>query len=175
MMIRPICAALCLAAISAQAADVVSMPRTAAYSDIERIALNVRSECSLPEYQAKAIQQAFAAADIEVAAIDGVQVPAKGAYLVPLIDDAYSGGNAFIGHRKMVRLKAVLYIDGQKAANFSGMRDSMGGAFGGFKGSCEVLERCADTLSKDLLKWYRAQRAAMSLPSSPAPLEAPAP
>jgi hypothetical protein len=35
----------------------------------------------------------------------------------------------------------------------------MGGIAAGFKGSCAVLERCADTLGEDLARWLKGQSA----------------
>ncbi|MGC3963076.1 MAG: hypothetical protein QM803_07015 [Rhodocyclaceae bacterium] len=167
-------AALCLCALSAHA-ETVSMPAVANYLDAERIASNIRSECSLPQYQASAIQKTFSAAGITLSPSDADAVPQQGIHLVPQIASAYSGGHAFLGHRKQVQLMADLYVNGKKTATFNGTRNSMGGVMAGFSSSCDVLERCADSLSTDLLKWFRQQRITMSVPPIPAAEEPPAP
>ncbi len=82
----------------------------------------------------------------------------KGRVLLVQISDAISSGNAFIGHRKAVVVKGRLIEDGKEIAAFTGTRSSMGGAFGGFKGSCSVLGRCLETLAKDIATWMRNPR-----------------
>ena len=69
------------------------------------------------------------------------------------IMSAVSAGNAFIGHRKSVSVRAELYKDGVLVAKTGKTRDSAGGAFGGFKSSCSVLERTVNTLGNDIAKW----------------------
>jgi hypothetical protein len=45
-------------------------------------------------------------------------------------------------------------------------RDSTGGAFGGYNGSCNVLRRCAIVLGKDIAGWVRNNPA--QSPAAPA-------
>lgn len=40
---------------------------------------------------------------------------------------------------------------------YAGSRNSSGGIGGGFKGSCAVLERCVNTLGKDVDAWLKKQ------------------
>lgn len=74
------------------------------------------------------------------------------------ITSAFSAGNAFIGHRKSVSIRAELYKDGVLVARTGKTRDSAGGAFGGFKSSCDVLERTVNTLGNDVAKWLAGLR-----------------
>jgi hypothetical protein len=73
------------------------------------------------------------------------------------IVSAVSGGNAFIGHHKSVSIRAELYRDGKLVSKVSKTRDSSGGFGAGFKGSCSVLERSAETLGADVAKWLATQ------------------
>ena len=58
-----------------------------------------------------------------------------------------------MGHRKGITLTGKLFENDRVIASLSAMRSSGGGAFGGFKGSCAVLNRCAETLAKDIATW----------------------
>ena len=49
-------------------------------------------------------------------------------------------------------------------------RWSVGGVFGAFKGTCTILERSADAISKDLSRWVR--NASYAIVDEPAPKEA---
>ena len=69
------------------------------------------------------------------------------------IVQAFSGGNAFIGHRKSVTVSATLIVDGEEIDSTIKMRNSGGGFFGGFKGSCDVLAHTVNTLGSDVSEW----------------------
>ena len=75
------------------------------------------------------------------------------------IVSAVSGGNAFIGHRKSVSVRAELYRDGKLVSRTTKTRDSSGGFGAGFKSSCTVLERSTEALGVDLAKWLAASGA----------------
>lgn len=73
------------------------------------------------------------------------------------IESAISAGSAFIGHWKGISLSTTLYQDGRETAQNSFKRNSTGGMFGGFKGSCSVLYRTANVLGKDIAGWLTSQ------------------
>jgi hypothetical protein len=128
---------------------------------------NIKAECGLPEAQSKAVLEQLAAAGISAQPAGVDAVPAKGRFLQLRIESAISGGNAFVGHRKQVTTSAHLFEDGKEIAQTTQSRDSMGGAFGGYKGSCNVLRRCAIVLGKDIAAWLKTQPA--GAPAAPAP------
>jgi hypothetical protein len=72
------------------------------------------------------------------------------------IKDASSRGNAFTGHHKSTLVVGKLYQDGELIGSFTGRRDSMGGMFAGYKGSCSVLGRTVKALGKDIAEWLKA-------------------
>ena len=73
--------------------------------------------------------------------------------LVLNIQNVYSSGNAFIGHRKSVTVEAKLMVNGKEVNRQSFTRNSSGGFMGGFKGSCSVLAHTVNTLGSDVSKW----------------------
>jgi hypothetical protein len=129
--------------------------QTAPYSDERSIARGILAECQLPQRQAELIEQIAKENGVIVVRDDEAVAAKKGRVLLVEINNAISLGNAFTGHRKQVSIRGRLLEDGTEVANFSGMRSSMGGAFAGFKGSCVVLERCLNTLAKDITVWLK--------------------
>jgi len=116
----------------------------------------VINECKLPQQGAELLEAAAKAAGVEVLRVDDAK-SAKGRVFVVEITQVMSTGNAFTGHRKQVGVVGRL-MDGDKELGvFRGARNSMGGAFAGFKGSCSVLGRCLEALSKDMAVWLKAQ------------------
>ncbi|MDV3469096.1 hypothetical protein RZA67_10195 [Stenotrophomonas sp. C3(2023)] len=70
--------------------------------------------------------------------------------------EAQSAGNAFIGHFKSAAVRGELYEDGTRVATVTARRISRGGALGGFKGSCAVLDRVVTAIAGDLATWLAA-------------------
>ncbi|POZ63241.1 hypothetical protein C2I19_05395 [Chromobacterium alticapitis] len=138
-------------------APAIKVSPSADFSNPAMINSNVRDECKLPESQAAASMRALQEAGVTAETAPEDQLKANGYYLKLRLENAVSMGNAFIGHRKFVAMSAQLYKDGKLLDTFTGSRDSMGGMWGGFKGSCSVLERCTQTLSKDLAAWVKTK------------------
>jgi len=130
------------------------------------VADNIKGECKLSETQSEAVLKQLAAAGVPAQAAASDAVPATGRYLQLRIESAMSAGNAFTGHRKQVTTSARLFENGKEVAQTTLSRDSGGGAFGGYKGSCNVLRRCAITLGKDIAGWVRNNPA--QAPAAPA-------
>ncbi|WP_047236184.1 hypothetical protein [Chromobacterium subtsugae] len=136
---------------------VVKVSPVAQYGDPVRINSNIRNECALPEAQAAASLKGLEEAGISAEAAPEDQLKQSGYYLKLRLENVVSMGNAFIGHHKSVSMIAKLYKNGKLVDTFTGSRDSMGGIMGGFKGSCSVLERCTQTLGKDLAAWVKGK------------------
>ena len=133
----------------------VVVGRDMSYVDVNSISRAVLNECQLPQQGAQLLISAMREAGFEPVIDDQAAQAGKGRVLLVQISNAVSGGNAFIGHRKQVDVRGRLLEDGKEVATFTGVRSSMGGAFGGFKGSCAVLGRCLETLSKDIATWMK--------------------
>lgn len=62
------------------------------------------------------------------------------------------GGGAFSGSKSMT-VKGVLRENGKEIGNFTATRYSGGGVFGGYKGTCAIVGRCAKAIGKDIANW----------------------
>ena len=151
---KSVCLALFVASLPfASFGQALLVSPTAGYGTA--IAENIKNECKLSETQSEAVLKQLAAAGIPAQAAGSDAVPASGRYLQLRIESAMSAGNAFTGHRKQVTTSARLFENGKEVAQTTLSRDSSGGAFGGYKGSCNVLRRCAIVLGKDIAGWVR--------------------
>lgn len=146
--------ALALLCSTASLADPVQMIRQVPYAENAEIAENVRRECVQIQTQLAEFTQQFAERNgIRVELADWVEKEDPGRVLMVRIDDAVSMGNAFTGHLKFTRISGELYQDGEQVAGFRARRNSGGGAFAGYKGSCSVLGRTVRTLGRDIADW----------------------
>lgn len=146
------------AASAPAASAVIRFQQSAPYLDETAVPDNIRKECSSLGAQLSASTERYALEQgLKVERVESVDPKQGGAVLQLKIVSAVSSGNAFIGHRKSVTVKAELFRDGQSVAQATRSRDSTGGIAGGFKGSCDVLERTVNTLGSDIAKWLRTQ------------------
>ena len=113
----------------------------------------VKQECALGEQLADFIKE-YAKEPVEFT--EGEPDISSGRVLKLEIVDAVSMGNAFMGHQKSTRVRGALYQDGEKVASFKARRNSMGGAFAGFKGACSVLGRTVKVIGQDIGQWLQA-------------------
>jgi hypothetical protein len=138
-------------------ADPLLVSPSADFSPTGSVPENIKTECKLPGAQTESVLAALNAAGISAQAAPSAAVPAKGRFLKLEITSAISAGNMFMGHKKQVTTAAHLFQNGKEIAQTSKTRDSMGGAFAGYRGSCSVLHRCTNTLGKDIAEWVKTQ------------------
>lgn len=84
------------------------------------------------------------------------------------------GGGAYSGPKSM-NLKVELTQNGKVLQSTVLHRDSLGGVWGGVKGTCSIFERVAVALGKDVAAWLPAATAAGGRRSAPSQAAAPAP
>ncbi len=117
------------------------------------IAGAVKRECGLGEKLSMFTMDYAREKGVVVTRQPEVSNNADGRVLVMEISDAVADGNAFIGHHTHTTVKGRLYQDHQQTGSFIARRNSMGGAFGGFKGNCSVLGRTVKALGEDIAGW----------------------
>lgn len=138
---------------SIRAADEVLVPKPVPFSDSTMIAGNIKRECVIQDQLADFIAAYARERNIPVRFAAEVDAQAAPRVLDVQIKDAVSQGNPFMGHRKSTVAVGKLYQDGELIGSFTARRDSMGGAFAGYKGSCSVLGRTVKALGKDIAAW----------------------
>jgi hypothetical protein len=141
--------------VTAAADEPVYVGKTAPYSDASLIAKNILDECGLPESQMKVLHEQAKELGATIVEDEAAVAANQGRVLHIETANAISAGNAFTGHRKQVIVKGRLLENGQELGNFTAIRGSMGGMWGGYKSSCSVLYRCQTTLAKDILGWLK--------------------
>lgn len=151
--------ALAFAAIlasGAASAQAVQIQTATPYDPDADIAGRIKRECTeLPTQLPAFIAEYGARGGVEVSLVEAVDASAPGRVLTLEIANAVSEGNAFLGHRKSTTVVGTLYQDGAEVGSFRGMRNSMGGAFAGYKGSCSVLGRTVRALGQDIATWLQ--------------------
>jgi hypothetical protein len=137
---------------SAQSIAVQKVTPLAADNDISDA---IKAECSLGEKLADSVKRN---SSLPVTLVEGPLDTGAGRALQIEITDSVNMGNAFMGRQTFTKIRGTLYQDGQKVASFKARRNSMGGAFAGFKGACAVLGRTVETLGKDVGGWLQAPK-----------------
>jgi hypothetical protein len=136
---------------AAFADDDITIPASVPFGEDSGVSSNIKQECDLPGKLSADLKLALEKAGYTVHTGGGK----KGDVLDLKIVGAVSGGSAFKGHQKSMTVVGKLIRNGKKIGNFTDMRNSMGGAWGGYKGSCTILHACAATISKDIAGWVK--------------------
>lgn len=133
---------------------VVYTAESAPYVDPLEVPKKIQEECTLPEAVPNWIVQfADKAKGITVVKDNAAVEAGEGRILIVEIRSGISSGNAWTGHLKQLAVQGRLLQDGEEIGNFVGIRSSRGGFGAGFKGSCNILNRCAKALGRDIVGW----------------------
>lgn len=150
--LRAAAAALLCCATPALAAD-IHVQDPVPFAESSYIADNIKAECRIGAQLASALGKDAARHGNTIVFDSAPLATARGRVLQLELVEAQSAGNAFSGHFKSATARGVLFQDGQKVAAVTARRTSRGGAFAGFKGSCDVLERTVNAIGSDLAQW----------------------
>ncbi len=137
-------------------AETIQLARSIPYAEDAEIAGKILRECKLQTQLAEFIKVFGTKHGHSIELVEAVDEASEGKVLVIEIRDAVSEGNAFLGHHKSTSARGKLLDNGVEIANFRVRRNSMGGAFAGYKGSCSVLGRTVKIMGEDIAKWLTA-------------------
>lgn len=158
--VRIVAAAVLVAGLSGNAvAEPIRLQRPVPYAADNDISDAIKTECRIGEQLADFIKE-YSSVPVE---FTDATPGADGRVLQLEIVDAVSMGNAFLGHQKYTKVKGTLLENGTPVASFKARRNSMGGAFAGFKGSCSVLGRTVKAMGEDIGEWLASPRDGASL------------
>ena len=112
----------------------------------------VRQECNLGQKLSQFIETAAEDNSSDVMQSANLK-KSKGRVLkIEIVNVHGTGGGAYSG-AKSVAIEGTLTEKGKVIGTFSGSRYSGGGFWGGFKGTCSILDRCVKTLGNDVAIW----------------------
>jgi hypothetical protein len=141
---------LALLAAAPAAAEPVKVAKTIGFAAESEVRPKVKDECAL---QTK-IPAFLAQYSSDVELVEGDLGDKRRVLTIEITAVHAPGGGAFSGP-KSVSISGVLKENGATVGNFRGARYSTGGAFGGHKGTCAIVGRCAKTLGKDVATWLK--------------------
>lgn len=136
------------AGASADPAGAVQVLRAIPFASESGAPQKVKDECALDTK----VPSFLAEYNSSVQLVDGA-LGESGRVLTLEITQVHApGGGAFSGPKSMT-VKGTLRENGQEVGNFTASRYSGGGAFGGYKGTCGIVGRCAKAIAKDISEW----------------------
>jgi hypothetical protein len=150
MLLVPV---LC-AAPASFAAGTLNLQEKAPYDKNVPVPAAVKAECGLEEKIVSYVQSSARSFDKVVLVGDGTK--GGGTSLAMKITGiTATGGGAWTGP-KFVTVEGTLRENGKVTGTFRATRFSGGGAFGGYKGTCAILDRCAKAIGNDVAGWLAA-------------------
>lgn len=152
MLLVPI---LCVP-VAALAAGTLNLQDLALYEKGLPVPDAVRAECGLEGKVVELVQAAAARNFDKVVLVpDGSKSGAGQSLAMKITGITGTAGGAWSG-AKFLTIDGTLRENGKVIGTFRATRLSGGGAFGGYKGTCSILGRCAKALSDDVAKWLAA-------------------
>ena len=126
----------------------------------------VKNECGLEMLLGN---YALSAIDQRIGSVQSVSAPEQAGInkivQLTIISVHGAGGGAWSGSKSM-SIRADIRKGGTIVDSTVLSRSSRGGAFGGFKGTCEILDRVVKVLGKDVAVWLSRELAAQPTQSS---------
>lgn len=142
-------AALLLASQAPAGAAGVKVLRTIPFAEGSGASEKVKDECQLqtrvPEFLSKY------SSDVELVEAGGAANTGR-VLKLSISQVIASGGGAYSGS-KMVTVEGTLLENGKAIGSFTATRHSGGGVFGGYKGTCSIVARCAKAIGRDIANW----------------------
>ena len=141
------------APLASLAAGTLNLQEKAPYEKGMPVPEAVRVECGLEGKVVELVHLAAGKSFDKVVLVEDASKPGAGRSLAMKITGITgTAGGAWSG-AKFLTVDGTLREQGKVIGTFRATRASGGGAFGGYKGTCSILGRCAKTLSEDVVKW----------------------
>lgn len=138
-------------AISGHAgADEIRIQSSTPYAKSAQVRDAVKDECQLDTKLPGFVREYARANGTDVTLESGTLDTKKGKVLMLEITDVSAPGGGPWSGAKSMSVAGKLYDKGKLVGDFTGMRYSGGGFFGGYKGTCSIVGRCSKTLGKDI-------------------------
>jgi len=132
-------------------AGTVKAAQTIGFADDADVRPKIKDECKL-QTKVPAFLKDFSS-DVELVTGDP---GGTGRVLSMRVTQVHAPGGGMFSGPKWMTVTGELHEDGEMIGNFTARRGSGGGAFGGYKGTCSILGRCAKTIGKDIAAWLNS-------------------
>lgn len=142
------------ASLTSFAAEKVLLETPVKYSPNASVVEPVRRECKIEDMIVRNVGTALSKrnADGKGTIGSGDDAGDAGVVRVQITNVFGVGGGAYSGP-KAISVDAEMLKNGKVVRQVHLRRSSLGGFWGGFKGTCSILQRCAVTLGKDIASW----------------------
>lgn len=147
------CLILAIYGLNAFGGEKLYLQTPAAYGKDANVDPKVREECAPDAKVAAILKERLYGKFDEIVATKNPAGAGPGKTLNLTITNVMGvGGGAWSGP-KSISVQGTLKDQGKVVGSFNARRTSGGGPFGGYKGTCAILERCAESLATDIAGW----------------------
>ena len=126
-------------------AATVSVSSSTPYASDAAVPAKVKDECAFETRLPQAIAE-----NGDVALVEGKVSRTKGRSLELAIHGIHAPGGGVFSGPKWATVRGKLRTGGKVIGSFRAKRYSTGGAFGGFTGTCGILNRIANAMGQDI-------------------------
>jgi hypothetical protein len=136
------------------AAGTLNLQDYALYDKSISVSPAIRAECGLEGKVVGYVQSSARGFDKVVLVSDATKAGTGKSLAMKITGVTGVGGGAWSG-AKYLTIEGILRENGKVTGTFLATRVSGGGAFGAYKGTCAILDRCAKTLGTDVASWLQ--------------------
>ncbi len=147
----PMVVAVVLVQVAFASAGTVKVLQTIGFSEGSDVRPKIKDECQLQTKVPKFLKEY--SSDVELVASDP---GSTGRVLSMRVTQVHAPGGGMFSGPKWMTVTGELHEDGQMLGSFTARRGSGGGAFGGYKGTCSIIGRCAKAIGKDIAAWLKS-------------------
>jgi hypothetical protein len=140
---------------TARAADKLFVQTPAAYGGKASVDSKIKQECKLEDKVSAHLQDQLKGTFDVVPSRTLSDAGGAKSLSLSIVNVQGVGGGAWSGPKGLA-LQGTLKQGGKTIGSFNAQRTSTGGAFGGYKSTCSIFERCTKELGKDVAKWLAA-------------------
>jgi hypothetical protein len=140
------------APLACLAEGILNLQDYALYDKSVSVPPAVQAECGLEGKIVGYVQSSARGFDKIVLVPDATKAGAGKSLVMKIAGISGVGGGAWSGPKNLT-IEGTLRENGQVTGTFRATRFSGGGAFGAYKGTCAILDRCAKTLGTDVATW----------------------
>lgn len=140
------------APLASLATGTLNLQDKAPYDKSVSVPLAVQAECGLEEKIVGFVQSSARGFDKVVLVNDAAKAGDGKSLAIKITGITGFGGGAWSGPKNLT-IEGTLRENGKVTGTFRATRVSGGGAFGAYKGTCAILDRCAKALGTDVANW----------------------
>lgn len=133
----------------------IAVQKTIAFSNESDVRDAVKSECKLQTKTPKFVKQFGRRNGLNIQLVDDLDQSSIAKKLHIEITRVYAPAGGGFSGPKWMQAEATLIENGRAVASAQSRRNTTGGYFAAYKGTCDIIGRCSEAIGEDFALWLQ--------------------